>query len=123
RYILSSLIGVMKKLFISIILTAVSTSVLAQELNNEFLQGKWLIIKSGDYFTEDLGVGEDIWEFKNNTWTVNTSGKALHPEEFVIEGNILIIGNYQIKVVDHNSNMLLVDTSGIKQQLERIKKD
>jgi hypothetical protein len=111
----------MKKLLLIISMLGISISINAQDISKELLQGKWLIVKVGDLYTKDLGLGEDIWDFRLNKWIVSSSGKELRPEVFAVKGNEIIFGSYRIKVIEFNKNKMVIDANGIKQTLEKIK--
>lgn len=88
----------MTKLLFALYLFVLSTPSFAETLSKELLQGQWLIVQVGDFKTKDLGIGEDIWQFKKNEWTVISNGKALRPDAYQVRNNEIVIRSFSIKV-------------------------
>jgi hypothetical protein len=111
----------MKRIILILTLCSLSMAAQALELSREALQGRWLIVKVGDMDTKDLGVGEDIWEFKNNQWTVISSGVSMKPRTFSIKGNKIVFGSYSINVIELSEEKMAADSMGVVQVLEKMK--
>ncbi|MCL6417793.1 DUF4124 domain-containing protein [Aestuariirhabdus sp. Z084] len=89
------------------------------ELTSAALQGKWLITMVGDMDMSSMDLGEDIWQFSGNQWTAISSGRALSPEPFSLDGNIIDTSGIKIKVLEFTGSRMKVDTMGIIQTLEK----
>jgi hypothetical protein len=111
----------MKRIIFGLAICLLSMGVQALELSQEALQGRWLIVKMGDMDTKELGLGEDIWEFKGNQWTVVSSGVRMKPETFSINGNEIDFGSYSIKVTDLSGGKMVAESMGVVQVLEKMK--
>jgi hypothetical protein len=110
----------MKRIILILTLCLLSMAAQAVELSREALQGRWLIVKMGDMDTKELGLGEDIWEFKDNLWIVSSSGVRMKPETFSIKGNEIDLGSYSIKVTDFLEGKMVTDSMGVIQVLEKM---
>ena len=87
------------------------------ELSRASLQGVWLITHVGTMSAEEMGVGEDLWEFKGDAWTVISNDRRLAPEKFTIINNKIDFGSYSIKVTYFNGITMTTTFSGIVQRL------
>lgn len=99
----------------------------SSKLTKEMLTGQWLIVQISDLKTNDLGLGDDIWKFKNNQFLVLSSGKHIgKPEPFVIKNNTIIYGTHpytvDINVIKFSDMKMSVEIRGSIQILEKIKK-
>ncbi len=86
-------------------------------LSADSLQGQWLITHVGNEATADMGIGQDIWEFKGNKWTTISSGHRMRPETFSVSGSKIDFGSFAIDVMEYSQNKMMVDAMGIKQRL------
>ncbi len=111
----------MNRIILVLILCTLSIAAHALELSQEAIQGRWLIVKMGDMDTKELGLGEDIWEFKDNLWIVSSSGIAMKPEIFGIKGNEIVIGSHSIKVTGLSEEKMVTDSMGVVQVLEKMR--
>ena len=111
----------MNRIILVIALCTLSIAAQALELSQEAIQGRWLIVKMGDMDTKELGLGEDIWEFRDNLWIVSSSGVAMKPEIFRIKGNEIVLGSHSIKVTDFSEGKMVTDSMGVVQELEKMK--
>lgn len=92
-------------------------------LSQSALQGKWRVIEAmGIEIDEEMiaEMGEDIWTFKRNKYSVTSAGRTLgKPETFSIKGNSIVLSQFKIEVLEFNGKTMVVDTLGIEQVLER----
>lgn len=86
-------------------------------LSADSLQGQWLITHIGNEATADMGIGEDVWEFKGNKWTAISSGHRMRPETFSVSGSKIDFGSFAIDVMEYSQNKMMVDAMGTKQRL------
>ena len=111
----------MKKIMQILVILLIPFSAYSLELSKENLQGEWLIVKVGDMDTKDMGVGEDIWEFKGDQWIVKSSGVSMRPESFSVKGQKIDFGSYSVEIIDFSESKMTANTLGIIQVLEKIK--
>ena len=112
----------MKRLLILILVT-LSFSTFAQDLTQENLNGKWKVLPESAEYAD---LGEDIWIFESGKYRVTSSGKSIgRPDAFRIEDNKIIYGQKPweavIKVLPISKDKMQVSTSGIIQNLEKVK--
>jgi len=116
------------KTILALLIVFFCTSIQASPvLTEEIIAGKWLIIQVGDLKTKDLGLGDDIWEFKNNMFFVSSSGKKIgKPEPYVINNNKIIYGTQpyvvDINIIEFSEKKMTVEVRGGVQILEKINK-
>jgi len=115
----------MKSLFLLIIVIFCTSLQASPILTEEAITGKWLVVQAGNLKTKDLGLGDDIWEFKNNMLFVTSSGKKIgKPESFVIKNNEIIYGTHpyvvDINVIKLSEKKMTVEIRGGIQILEKI---
>lgn len=116
----------MKRLLILILATlsfSMSFSILAQDLTQENLNGKWKVLPESAEYAD---LGGDFWIFESGKYRVTSAGKSIgRPDAFRIEGNKIIYGQKPweaiIKVLSISKDKMQVNTSGIIQNLERVK--
>ncbi|WP_317930093.1 DUF4124 domain-containing protein [Halioxenophilus sp. WMMB6] len=89
------------------------------KLSSDSLQGSWLITQVGGLSADEMGVGEDVWEFNGNQWTVISSGHRLSPDPFTVEGDVIDLGYSKIRVLEFTGYSMKVNTSGLVQTLEK----
>lgn len=116
----------MKRVFSIILLITSSFVINAQELTKDKLIGKWLIVKVGDWDTEAMGLGTDIWQFTQTDWIVTSNNKSFRPELFRVKSNEIILGSppntHIIKVIEFSDTKLVTNSNGIIQTLQKIPK-
>lgn len=122
---LSVINNIMKILLLLVIIFISVSSQASKEVTEEELNGKWLIVLSGGINPQDFDLGDDYWVFKNHQLQVETSGKALPPDPYKIDGSNIVYGTkpYEvtIKVISISDSKLEVNTRGIMQTLEKVK--
>ena len=116
----------MKRVFSIILLITSSFVINAQELTKDKLIGKWLIVKVGDWDTETMGLGTDIWQFTQTDWIVTSNNKSFRPELFRVKSDEIILGSppntHIIKVIEFSDTKLVTNSNGIIQTLQKIPK-
>jgi hypothetical protein len=106
----------MKKIVILFCLMVLSTLCFAVDVSEADLEGKWLIVKMGSMDATDM---EDVWQFKDGMWTAISSGKALSPDKYNLNGDVIDLGYSKIKIVEFNGNSMKTKQSGFEYTLEK----
>lgn len=111
----------MKRLFFLVVLMSASFAAFSDELSAAALQGKWKIVESAGMTAEEMGVGEDFWEFKGDKWIVHSGGVSMRPETFSVIDDRIDFGMYGISVTEFTGSRMVTDMRGMVQVLEKVK--
>jgi len=109
----------MKKFIAVCLLLFLAPFAFAAQLSKESIQGRWYIVKIGDFTIEETDLGEDVWEFTGDQWIVHSSGIAMRPEVFKIEGDSIIYRDVEIKVTNFTGDTMGTDAIGFIQEFRR----
>ncbi|MBN3561810.1 DUF4124 domain-containing protein [Aliamphritea spongicola] len=95
------------------------TGATSSSVTRESLQGRWLITHLGKTSSAELDVGEDIWEFSQNQWTVISNGHRLRPEKFTVADNMIKFSTYSVTILEFDGTRMKVDAFGTIQRLKK----
>lgn len=114
----------MKTLISFLILGASFAAHSSPSLTKDDLAGKWLIVMSGGISPQEFELGDDYWIFKKDQFQVETSGKALSPDPYKLDGSKIVYGTkpYEvtIDVISISESKLEVKTGATVQILEKV---
>ena len=106
----------MKRMFVLLFLL-VSAMAVADELTMENIQGKWRIVTMGNSPVTDT---DDVWEFKGSNWIAWSEGKALSPDPFKLNKNVIDLGYGKITVLEKSKNAMKTDYLGMVYTFKKI---
>ncbi|MET1080981.1 MAG: hypothetical protein ABWY06_23450 [Pseudomonas sp.] len=91
----------------------------AQDVTQDNLQGKWVIISTNG---ADDGGREDGWTFAGNQWIVWSGGRDMQPDPYTLEENVVDLGYSKLRVLEKTPSRMKVSIEGssIEYVLEKL---
>ncbi len=105
----------MKKLLVLFLGLMFSFAAQAADLSSQALQGSWTITSMAGMADEE----NDKWEFEGNNFYQNLGGRRISPDPFTVQGDVIDLGYYKIKVLAFDGQHMTADMAGFVYELEK----
>lgn len=87
----------------------------AINLTADALEGAWVITSMAG-MADDEG---DMWEFENGKFYQNLGGRRISPDNYTIDGHIIDLDGYHIKVIEFDGQKMKADMAGYVYELNK----